>query len=306
MLRLSLLLLTLAALLTGCVLPGEVSAPTPYPPEYLPTVIFLTAQAINAATLLPSATPSATDLPPTETPTQQIFAPLTPPPTVTFTPGPGVPLAAVQINAPGPMSRVASPLEVHALVVAGDSHRVEVALFGEDGRLLGRTLLVVSGFPGGNAVSVKMPFEIRAAGETGTLQISTKDGHGHVQSLNSVRLLLMSTGSTQMTPPGNMIYERVAFYDLPIDSHITGGTLAVRGSYTPMNDKPVILELMTADGKSIGLRVLDLHGRQPQYFETTIPYKVTQETAARLYLYQDDDVIAGRAYIYSQPIALEP
>ena len=304
MLRLSLLLLCAAALLTGCVLPGAVSAPTPYPPDYLPTVIFLTAQAINAATLLPPATPSATEVLPTAT--QQFLAPLTPPPTVTFTPGPGVPLAAVQINGPGPMSRVASPLEVHALVVAGDSHRVEVALFGEDGRLLGRTLLVVSGFPGGNAVSIKMPFEIRAAGETGTLQVSTKDGHGHVQSLNSVRILLMSTGATQMTPPGNMIYERVAFYDLPVDSHITGGTLAVRGSYTPINDKPVILELMTADGKSIGLRVLGLHGRQPQFFETTLPYKVTQLTAARLYLYQDDDVLPGRAYIYSQPIALEP
>ena len=34
--------------------------------------------------------------------------------------------------------------------------------------------------------------------------------------------------------------------------------------------------------------------------------EVTQLTAARLYLYQDDDVIQERAYVYSQPLGLEP
>ncbi len=302
MLRRLLILALLPLLLTGCVLPGVPSEPTPYPADYIPTGIYLTAQSINA-TLSAGATPTLTPtlLPPTVAPVET-----TAQPTATYTPGPNIPLAAIQINAPGPMSRVASPLEIHAVVVAGASHRDEVALYGEDGRLIGRSILVVPGYPGGDGLNVKMPFEIRAAGETATLQISTKDAHGRVQSLNFVQVLLMSTGASQINPPGNNIYERVAFYDLPIDAHISGGSLEVKGRYAPVNNKPTILELVADDGTSLGLRVLDLTGGDGEYFDTTIPYKVTQLTAARLYLYQDDEVIQGRAYIYSQPLALNP
>ncbi len=121
-----------------------------------------------------------------------------------------------------------------------------------------------------------------------------------------MRVLLLSSGASQISPPGNQIYERVAFYDLPVDAHVSGGVLSIRGSYTPINDRPVILELVADDGRSLGLRVLSLLGSGSQYFETTVPYKVDKETAARVYLYQDDDVIQGRAYLYSQPIALDP
>ncbi len=295
-------LVSLSALLAGCALPGVAAVPTPYPPEYLPTVIYLTAESINAtraAAITPTLTPTL--VAPTPAPVNG-----TPGATPTFTPGPNIPTSAIQINAPGPMSRVASPLEIQAIVVAGASHRDEVDLFGEDGTLLSRSVLVVHGYPGGDLLNIKMPFEIRAAGETATVQISTKDAHGRVQSLNFVQVLLISTGSSQINPPGNNIYERVAFYDLPIDAHISGGSLAVKGRYAPVNNKPTILELVADDGTSLGLRVLNLTGGDGQYFETTIPYKVTQLTAARLYLYQDDEVIQGRAYVYSQPLALNP
>lgn len=302
------LVICLPALLTGCALPGTVPAPTPYPADYIPTVIHLTAQAINAATMAAVATPTATEVVlPALTLTPMVEQETsTPPPTATYTPVAGVPLATIQINAPGPMSKMVSPIQVHAMVTVEEGSKVETALYDETGQLISRPALLVFTHRGSFPVSVKLPFEIRAAGETGVVQISAKDSHGRIQSLNSVRVLLLSTGSNQINPPGNQIYERVAFYDLPIDAHISGGTLTVKGSYVPVNEQPVILELMTADGKSLGLRVLSLPGSESQYFETTIPYKVTQETAARLYIYQDDDVIQGRGYLYSQAIALEP
>ncbi len=295
-------------MVSGCVLPGTVLAPTPYPADYIPTVIHLTAEAINAATMAAEATPTPLDalLPsPSPTATAELVT-AAPQPTATFTPEPGVPLAAVEIDAPGPMSRIVSPVQVHAMVTVDEGYKVETALYDETGQLISRPALLAFSRPGSYPVSVKLPFEIRAAGETGTVQIAAKDAHGHIQSLNSVRVLLLSSGASQINPPGNMIYERVAFYDLPVDAHITGGVLAIKGSYSPMNAQPVILELVTDDGKSLGLRVLNLPGNEAHYFETTIPYKVTQETAARVYLYQDDDVIQGRAYVYSQPLALEP
>ncbi len=299
MLQKTLMLASLCALLAGCALPGSVPAPTPYPADFIPTVIFLTAQSINA-TISAGVTPTDTSTP-TITPVPQ-----TPAPTDTPTPAPGNPLAAIQINAPGPMSRIVSPLEIHALAVAADSHKIQVDLFGEDGRLIGRTLRIVSGYPGGDPLSVKMPFEIRAAGENGVVQISTRDGHGHIQSLNSVRVLLLSSGASQINPAGNNIYERVVFYDLPPDFHTSGGILPVRGRFAPLNDKPVILELVADNGTSLGLRVLNFTGTDWQAFDTTLPYKVTADTPAQLFIYQDDKVIDGRAYVYSQPIDLNP
>ena len=236
----TLLALCICGLLAGCAMPGMIVPPTPYPPGYLPTVIVLTAQSINAtrlAAITPTDTPTLAPL--TSTPT-----PSTPLPTLTLTPAPGIPLAAIQINAPGPMSRIASPLELHLLAIAGDSHKIEVALFGEDGRVLGRTVRVVAGYPAGDPLSLKMPFEIRAAGENGIVQVSTKNIQGRIQSLTSVRVLLLSNGVSQINPPGNTIYERAVFYDLPIDAHISGGVLPVKGSYEPLNNRPVILELV--------------------------------------------------------------
>jgi hypothetical protein len=297
--RSALLTFSLALLLAGCVLPGGVAAPTPYPADYIPTVIYLTAQSINA-TISADITPTAA---PTLVPTD---VPSTPVPTLTPTPAPGIPLAAIQINAPGPMSRIVSPVEVHAMVTVDEGYRVETALYDEIGQVISRPALVTFSSPGSFPVSAKMPFEIRAAGETGVVQMSIKDSHGRLLSLISLHVLLLSAGSSQINPAGNTIYERVVFYGLPSDSNVSGGSLAIKGRYDPVTGKPVIAELISNDGKSLGLRVLNLPGTDWQPFDSTIPYKVSAETPARLFIYQDDDIIQGRAYVYSQPIILSP
>lgn len=291
------------ALLVGCALPGASSGPTPYPAGYIPTVIHMTAEAIQASTqVVASPTAAPTELP-TEVPT--LVAPtLMASPTPTA--GPGIPLAAIQIRAPGPMSRVVSPLQVSLLVVAGDSKKVEVDLFGEDGSLLGRTLRVVVGSPEGDPLTVKIPFEIRAAGETGFIQVSTKDVTGRVQSLTTSQVLLLSSGSSQINPAGNSIYERVVMPDLAADADVSGGVVALVGQVLPYNRQPIIFELISKEGKSLGLRVLTTAGTDWQSFDTTVPYKVDKPTPARLYVHEADDLLSTQAYIYSQAILLNP
>jgi hypothetical protein len=190
--------------------------------------------------------------------------------------------------------------------VAGDSKKVEVDLFGEDGRLLGRTLKVVPGHPTGDLLSLKIPFEIRAAAEVGVIQVSTKDHLGHLQSLDSVRVLLLSSGASQINPAGNAIYERVSLYHLTPKSVVSGGNLAVDGQITPYNHQPVIIELISVAGTSLGVRVLTFPNLDPQQFNTTIPYKISEPTQARIFVHQADDVLVGPVYIYSQPITLNP
>ena len=87
---------------------------------------------------------------------------------------------------------------------------------------------------------------------------------------------------------------------------VSGGVLEVRGDVWPFNLKPVVLELLSPDGRSMGLRILNVDHLNPQLFETTIPYKVSEPTLARLTIRQDDDRIDGLFYVYSQEVLLNP
>src|SRR5690349_21158448 len=105
-------------LLIGCAAPVANPIPTAYPPDYLPTVIAMTAESANrlgtevALALTPTLT--LTDIPePTLSPT--------PPLTFTQTTIPGHEPAAIQIFAPGPMSKVVSPITLRMHITVGDS-----------------------------------------------------------------------------------------------------------------------------------------------------------------------------------------
>lgn len=297
-----LLLASFLGLLVGCAAPTASSIPTAYPPGYLPTVIAMTAGAANslgtevAQALTPTA--FATDIPePTLSPT--------PDATFTQTTIPGHDPAAIQIFAPGPMSKVISPINLRMNIIAGDSEKVEIGLYGEDGRLLARNLKRVPISGKGILQQIKIPFEIRAAAEVGRITISTLDKVGRIQYLNSVHVLLLSSGSNEITPPGNPS-EPVGVFSPLLDEPVSGGVLNVRGDVWPFNLNPVILDLVGPDNKSIGLRILTLDNLHPQLINTTIPYKVSEPTLARLTIRQEDDRIDGLFYVYSQEVLLNP
>jgi hypothetical protein len=68
----------------------------------------------------------------------------------------------------------------------------------------------------------------------------------------------------------------------------------------------MILELVGPNKQSIGLRILTLNNLNPQLMDTTIPYKVSEPTLARLTIRQEDDRINGLFYVYSQEVLLNP
>jgi hypothetical protein len=296
------IILSLFGLLAGCAAPTASPIPTAYPPEYLPTVIALTAQAVRvsasgtALALTPVLT--ATDTPtPTRTPTPRA--------TFTLTTIPGHDPAAIQIFAPGPMSKVTSPITLRMHIIAGDSGKAQIALYGEDGRLLTRNVKPVP--PGGKGVdqAIKVPFEIPGAAEVGRLTVSTLDKQGRIQSLKSVRVLLLSSGDSEITPPGNPS-EAVRVVNPKKAESISGGVVNVKGDIWPFNLNPVVFELVGPDGKSIVARIVNVNTIDPQLFQTTLPYKVFVPTAARLTIRQDDDRIDGLFYVYSQEVLLNP
>jgi len=297
---------SLLGLLTGCAAPTASPIPTAYPPEYLPTVIALTAQAVSM-----SASETALALTPvltaTDTPTDTPTPTRTPTPRATFTQTtiPGHAPAAIQIFAPGPMSKVTSPITLRMHIIAGNSGKAQIALYGEDGRLLTRNVKPVP--PGGKGVDqqIKVPFEIPGAAEVGRLTVSTLDKQGRIHSLKSVRVLLLSSGESEITPPGNPS-EPVGVVSPKEEASISSGVVNVKGDIWPFNLNPVIFELVGPDGKSIVSRIVAVNTITPQLFQTTLPYKVFVPTAARLTIRQDDDRIDGLFYVYSQEIFLNP
>lgn len=300
--RTSLLLAALLGLLSACAAPTASPIPTAYPPEYLPTVIALTAEAAGI-----SLTETAFALTPVRPPTNTPAPTRTPLPKATFTATtiPGHDPAAILISSPGPMSKVISPITLRMHIIAGGSGKAQIDLYGEDGRLLTRNVKKVP--PGGKGVdqNIKIPFEIPGAAEVGRLTISTLDKQGRVQYLNSVRLLLLSSGSNEITPPGNPS-EPVGIFDPLEEESVSGGVLNIRSDVWPFNPNPLLFELIGPDGKSIGLRIVNPEHLNPQMVETTIPYRVSVPTLARLTIRQDDDRINGLFYVYSQEVLLNP
>ncbi|MEP7134048.1 MAG: hypothetical protein ABI904_03855 [Chloroflexota bacterium] len=302
------LLASLLGLLAGCAAPTQSPVPTPYPPEYLPTVIMLTADAANVA-----GTETTVALTPVIALTETIEPTVSPIPTQTRTPLPtstptsipGHALGAIRFISPGPMSKLISPIQFRADVISGESQKVKVDLYGEDGRLLSSKLLKVLNTSEGAFVSFKIPFETRAVAELGRITVSTLDKNGRVQALNSVRVLLLSSGINEINPPGNPS-EPVGVFKPLAEEAVSGGVLNVKGDLWPFSLQPVVLELVSPAGQSIGLRILTIQSIDPQLFETTIPYKVTEPTLARLTIRQEDDRMSGLFYVYSQVVLLNP
>jgi hypothetical protein len=202
---------------------------------------------------------------------------------------------------------------LQVLIVSGESDIVQVDLLGEDGRILQRVLERVERSLSGRYRSFDISFEIRAVSEAGYIRISTKDEYGRIQALNTMPVLLYSVGSSQITPPGNTIYERTMLEGLKDGDEISGGVLNLKGLFWPFNDQPVFVELLLPTGRPISSRVLDFKSVEPESFETTLPYKVSEPTPARLTIHQEnpllnviDPDLLKYIYVYTMDILLNP
>jgi hypothetical protein len=305
--------------LLGCTLPGGIALP-PFPIPGAPAVpeTLLPAQVVTVLpvtdTPLPesSFTPGA-DQTPTEagTPTA---VPLTIPatyfdfPTITPSPTLDVSEVALRIVSPGPMSKVTSPIDFLVHVEPDYTGLTRIELLGEDGRELYRKVFKTHSNIGYfTRVDEKINFEIKGAAEVARLQISTFDEFGRMQAFNSVRLLLLSVGENEFSPP-YAPKERVALRYPQKGTEISGGVLPVMAEFLPVNDTPLILELFDTDGVIIGSRLLQLAPADGSYqkFTTTVPYQVSSKTVARLVFRQSDDRISGLAYLYSIKLIISP
>jgi len=277
------------------------------PPAASATVSATVTKTLVSLTTSPTNLTISTRTP-TRTPTRTLTRTPTRTPTQTSTPPTDSDLYLLRIVAPGPMSKVVSPVDFIVHIAPGYTGTTRIELFGEDGSVLFRKIFKTYSNVGYyTRIAEKIDFEIRGAAEVARLQISTLDNYGRLQALNSVRLLLQAIGDNQITA-GSGLQDRLLLRSPTLGAEITGGSLVVSGECLPVNNLPIVLELIDIDGTVLGSRLLQLD--QPvenlQKFTTTIPYQITKKTSVRLVIRQADERIDGLAYLFSLPVILIP
>lgn len=281
-------------------------APTDTPPPAstqtaLPQDTPLEPPAVpDPATITPGPSPTRTRIPtrtfwPTKTPT--------------ITPTPTPPLPPLNLVRPGLLSKVVSPIQAELYAVTGGDAKVTIELIGEDGRVISRQVEDYQRAGRYIWLAPKIPFEINGAAETARLQVLTHDEFGRLEQLISTDLVLLSVGRNEINPPA--ITEKPYLIRQPKrDAEITGGVLDIEGLARPVNDSPLLIELVSENGSAVATKQLlippptgDL-SHTP--FTVHIPYKVNGPTRVRLTLRQEGSRIPGTVALVSQTIILEP
>ena len=324
------LVVILTGLALGACRPPESEAMiTAVPTEFLPTSIALTVQARTTpgtptptglvqpnpspgptdSTLPAIASPTATsllgELIPTATASPTLPATATPTPTSVS----DIPLAEIEITAPGALSKVISPIPVRALLVPGDQGRVTVELLGEDGRVLTRQIVILNPDLGRKAgLVIDLPFEIPAEAELGRLVIYRQDEFGRTTALSSVELVLIASGQADYNPVLSTIAPIVIQQPLP-EILIQGGTVIVSGLARPSTSFDLVAELITETGQVVGQRVFDVDdpgSLSHTPFTVEITYTVDEPIWVLLIIRERGERIPGITYITSTEVLLSP
>jgi hypothetical protein len=313
--------LTLASVLIGCssAVP-TLDLPTLIPTEDLPTVIALTSQALisQAASLTPTTviegeettlTPTTTDTPSgtvTPTPTQApLDEELAEDPSIPF----DIPYADIQFIKPGALSKVVSPIDLHVFLLPGDTGRAQVELFGEDGRLMYRKLFILSSNGDTQTnLRVDIDYEIKGVAETAVLVVSVDDAYGRIQSRSSQELILLSLGDSDINPPGDLLEPILIQEPIP-KVMVQGGSVVVSGLVRTASNQPLLIELITTDGRVIGNR---LAGVAPgptgihRLFAADVPYNVVSPTWVRVTVSEWNYRLGGPGQLTSVEVLLTP
>lgn len=317
-----LILIWVILLLSACNLPSA-AVPTPFPTQYLPTIIAQTIQAQNVTSqdqmvIQPSETAASTSPSPNET----LVPPTVQPNTATADPNLVLPLAItppsvepippalIQFRSPGPFSKVVSPFTLYAYLKPGKGGQVEITLYGEDWRVLVRQIkpLPYINRQGFATLYESIPFEIPGTAEAGWLSLAVMDEFGRKTSINSVPLILLSIGQADIIPPADVFSPIVIQQPSPM-TLIQGKKVIASGLARSGGDTYLMMQLITQSGNIVGNRVTDVKASKDGglgTFTAEVPYNVEEVTPALLVVWQGKGSISNIIYLSSVEVLLSP
>ncbi len=321
------LLIVVLSMLSSCSSTLEIPIPTPYPTEHIPTVIAMTLESQGIA--LPTGTqeieftitptlPPATQVPTaTQTPSlEPIGFTATPSPTPIPTnpeqnspPPANIPQSVNQILSPGSGSKVISPFILRAAAKPGPNSVVRIELLGEDGRLLMREVRSYQTLQNEwVSLGSEVAFGIDAAAESGRLQISVEDEHSRLVSVSSVDLILQSVGFQDLNQPEDQL-ENIALESPQPNRLIQGGIIRVAGLARPRSAQPLMIEILTSDGRIVGTRqvsVIPSADNPYGTFTIDVPYTLEKTNSVLVQVWEPGDRIPGIVNLSSVEVLLSP
>jgi hypothetical protein len=254
--------------------------------------------AASASTLAPSPMPTAT-IPIVESSSPTV--------SIAKTNNQAIFVAEIGILSPGPDSRLISPIQLQAQLEPGAGGKVRIELFGSDGRLLARKILVYDAAAHAE-LDASVDFEISRASETARLVMSTEDEYGRLQALNSVELVLLSAGEQVLNLPAASSQE-ISISSPTDNEQIAGGTLTVTGSANIPAGRPLTIQLITREGRVLAFNVVYPTFSEDQTlgtFEINLPYRVKETTWVQIAITESGGSIPGPVHFVSVEVQLAP
>jgi hypothetical protein len=277
-----------------------------------------------ATRILPAGTPTV-DIAPTSSAQEEsdspaplteatpaiIIEPSEPAATVTIGPPPfGMPLEELVFFSPGPGSFASQAVRVDGYGGPSLNNRVQLSLFGEDGRRLSEGYAWLYSYPGTPGIFyATMPYQIPLVAELGWLQVlSYGDRYGNLKHVNTISVTLLSEGSEKLYP-GLHGPEQLAIFSPREESIVEGGTAHVTGAGWVEYGDSIVIQILDRFNNVLGSSetVIDSPalGHIGQ-FSTDVQYQIPYPQWARISVSEPHPVIEGPSHYSSVEVWLRP
>lgn len=218
------------------------------------------------------------------------------------------PAQPIMILTPGENSRVSAPIEVTALVYPGEDGLVRLTLVDRDQNTLARQLVRLEASSGtATEFSTHLAFEIPAETSTVILSIGTQDHAHRPLALRSINLTLAGSGEESIEPATSTDSWLKITQPEP-GAVIDASPLMITGTVIPVNDNPIIFELITERGGAIVSKQLAVEtpGKAMDFEISLIYPPVAEERDMRLIVRQSTGFVGVDVILDSLPITLAP
>lgn len=215
---------------------------------------------------------------------------------------------SMSILSPGDGSVVSPPIYLKATLNGTQPSLIRVTLIDRSGNLLARQLLRSdSATMDLSLFETSLAYEIASENMPVLLTLTSLDSANRPIAARSVSLVLITDGESDIHDPA-MVEPWITLSEPGAGSTIRGGKMVVKGTVTPMTDKPIIFELVTNSGGVVGSSQLAVsRAGETVDFTINLTYAfITSLRNARLVIRQTMDPFGVNANVESLPLYLLP
>jgi hypothetical protein len=211
---------------------------------------------------------------------------------------------------PGNNARLISPLKLKVLSHPGEDGLIRIELLGHDNRLIFRRLLNYADYQNKTLlVDQEIPFEVRSD-EPARLQVILEDRKGKANFLTSVQLTLLQIKGSE-TGGESPINPRIKVEMPDRSSSVKGEDLVVKTGIKPVNDTPVVVEVLASDWHTLTSKIVKISIPADQTAFTPINVKLPYRTGSSLPVtirirQESNTLITGPVFMWSEKVTLTP